>query len=173
MSRVIKMLANSCNRGFTLIEMMVALSVAAILLSIAVPSFSQSRLNSQLRASANDLVASINLARSEAIKRSASVTICVSTDGENCTGGNWNQGWVVRSAAGEVLHKEAAAPAGFVIKEAAATSALVFQSTGVDTTPGTFTVCRASPSPGSQERVITVDATGRAALKRTSTGACS
>lgn len=164
-------------QGFTLVELIVAISIAAILLAIAVPSYSGSQLNSQLRASANDLIGSINLARSEAIKRGKTVTLCASSDGENC-GGAWHQGWLVlREADGlheaVVLHTVSAIPAGFRLTESSGNATLLFQSTGVDTTAATFTLCRSIPSAGSQERIISMDATGRAFVKRTSTGVCS
>lgn len=157
--------------GFTLVEMMVALAIAAILLAIAVPSYSGSQLNSQLRASANDLIGSINFARSEAIKGGTVVTLCASSDGENC-GGAWNQGWVVRRNA-DVLHSASALPSGFRLTEFSGTTTLQFQSTGVDATAATFTLCRSSPSAGNQERVVSMDATGRAFVTRTTTGSCS
>ncbi|MFC4307619.1 GspH/FimT family pseudopilin [Steroidobacter flavus] len=158
-------------RGFTLIELLVTLSIAAILLAIAVPSYSGSRLNSQLRASSNDLIGSINLARSEAIKGGTSVTLCASSDGLTCSGG-WGNGWVVLRGA-DVLHTVSAIPAGFQLTESSGTVTLQFQSTGVDATPAVFTLCRSSPSVGSQERVVSMDATGRAFVRRTSLGACS
>ena len=75
------------NRGFTLIEMMVTIAVMAMLLMIAVPSFRNASLSSQLRSAANDFIASSNLARSEAIKRGSAVTLCVSADGSTCAAG--------------------------------------------------------------------------------------
>lgn len=168
----------SSAQGFTLIELIVAMSIAAILLAIAVPSYSGSQLNSQLRASANDLVSSINLARSEAIKRGTTVTLCASSDGENCSGA-WHEGWLVLREA-DALHPEAVIlqsvagiPAGFHLTESSGNATLLFQSTGVDTTAATFTLCRSSPRAGSQERIVSMDATGRAFVKRTSTGVCS
>jgi type IV fimbrial biogenesis protein FimT len=128
-------------------------------------------LNSQLRASANDLIGSINLARSEAIKGGAAVTLCASSDGQTC-GGDWSEGWVVLRGA-DVLHSVSAISAGFQLTELSDTATLLFQSTGVDATPATFTLCRSSPKAGSHERVISMDATGRAFVKRTSTGSCS
>lgn len=167
----------SSAQGFTLVELIVAISIAAILLAMAVPSYSGSQLNGHLRASANDLIASINLARSEAIKRGTTVTLCASSDGENC-GGEWHEGWLVlREADGlheaVVLHSVSAIPAGFQLTESSDNAALLFRSTGVDTTAATFTLCRSSPRAGSQERIVSMDATGRAFVKRTSTGVCS
>jgi type IV fimbrial biogenesis protein FimT len=159
--------------GFTLLEMIIAVSISAILLTIAVPSFSASRLNSQLRASANDLVASVNLARNEALKRNRPVTLCVSNaDGSSCAAGNWGQGWVVMMGA-TPIHSVSAVAQGFRITETTSgATSLEFQSTGVDTTPASFTVCRAAPNLGNQERVVNVDATGRASVRRTTSGTC-
>src|SRR4051794_15151317 len=115
-------------KGFTLVEFMVAIAIMAILLTLAVPSFNESKLSSQLRASANDLVASANLARSEAIKRRAIVTLCVSSNGSTCGAGSWQQGWIVLNGANVIYH-EAAVPNGFHITAAGGTTAFSFQPT--------------------------------------------
>jgi type IV fimbrial biogenesis protein FimT len=160
------------NRGFTLIEMMIAITVAAILLMIAVPSFRNASLSSQLRSAANDFIVSTNFARSEAIKRGAAVTMCVSTDGSSCAAGGWEQGWIVLSGT-IVLQHESAAPSGFKMSATGSIANLSFQPIGVGVAPATLTVCRATPSVGSQERVVTLDSTGRAWLKITTNGVCS
>lgn len=83
-------------RGFTLVELMVTLAVAAILLTMAVPSFRTTIQNNRLIAEANDFVTALHLARSEAIKRNTPVTMCKSADGTACTtAGAWEQGWIV------------------------------------------------------------------------------
>jgi type IV fimbrial biogenesis protein FimT len=160
------------NRGFTLIEMMIAITVAGILLMIAVPSFRNASLSSQLRSAANDFIASTNFARSEAIKRGAAVTMCVSTDGSSCAAGGWEQGWIVLSGT-TVLQHESAAPSGFKMSATGSIATLSFQPIGVGVAPATLTVCRATPSVGSQERVVTLDSTGRSWLKITTNGVCS
>jgi type IV fimbrial biogenesis protein FimT len=160
------------NRGFTLIEMMIAITVAGILLMIAVPSFRNASLSSQLRSAANDFIASTNFARSEAIKRGTAVTMCVSTDGSSCAAGGWEQGWIVLSGT-TVLQHESAAPSGFKMSATGSVANLSFQPIGVGATPATLTVCRATPSVGSQERVVTLDSTGRGWLKITTNGVCS
>ena len=82
-------------RGFTLVELIIALAVAAILLSMAVPSFRTTIQNNRLITETNDFVSALHLARSEAIKRRARVTLCKSTDGAACTAtGGWEQGWI-------------------------------------------------------------------------------
>ena len=160
------------HRGFTLIEMMVTLTVLVILSMIAVPSFRDASLSSQLRSSANNFIATANFARSEAIKRGTAVTMCVSTDGATCAAGGWEQGWIVLSGTTVLQHKSAA-PSGFKVSAVGSVASLSFQPIGVGATPATLTVCRATPTVGSQERVVTLDATGRAWLRVTTNGACS
>lgn len=158
--------------GFTLIELMVTIAVMAILLSIAVPSFNEVMLGSKLSSYANSLSSSALLARSEAIKRNAPVTLCVSSSGSACGTGSWEQGWVVISGT-DVLHRQEALPSELKVIEATAAAQVVFRPTGVGATSASFKVCRATPSAGSQERVVTINANGRTDVDKTTTGACS
>lgn len=155
--------------GFTLVELMVTLAVFAVLLAITVPSYNDMTLGSKLRTQANDLVAGAVFARSEAIKRNQTVTLCASSDGATCTG-TWASGWIVRSAGGAVLMVHGAAQRGFLVSSSEA--GIDFQASGVGATSATFTVCRATPSVGSQERVVNISATGRATVSKTTTGSC-
>lgn len=86
----------SCMRGFTLIELMVAVAVLAILLAVAVPSFETIRNISRLAGGSNELVTGIQLARSDAIRRNGRSVFCRSDDGATCSAaaGQW-QGWLV------------------------------------------------------------------------------
>lgn len=86
--------------GFTLIELMVTLAVAAIVLTVAVPSFRDLIRHNRLATQANQLVSALNLARSEAIKRGVRVTVCKTDDLDavepSCsTTANWEQGFIV------------------------------------------------------------------------------
>ena len=158
-------------RAFTLVELLVAIAVLAVLLALAAPSFTNASLPSKLRAVANSLLGAAQLARSEAIKRDSVVTLCVSADGATCGAGNWAQGWIVISGA-TVLQSVQAAPTGFRVTPAAGSAALTFQPSGVGATTETFTVCRSTPSVGSQERSVTVSAVGRASVRTTTNGVC-
>jgi type IV fimbrial biogenesis protein FimT len=81
-------------KGFTVVELMIALAVAGVLISFAVPSFNASIQNNRMATQINELHASLSLARSEAIKRNNNTTVCRSSNGTGCTG-NWGDGWVV------------------------------------------------------------------------------
>lgn len=85
-------------RGFTLVELMVAIAVAAIVLGFGVPGFQAFINGNQLAASANELVASLQTARMEAIRRNRRVVVCASGnanggDAARCTGGAAD-GWI-------------------------------------------------------------------------------
>lgn len=151
-------------RGFTLIELMVTIAVMAILMAIAVPSFNEVALHSKLNSVSNNFVASAHLARSEAIKRNGTVTLCASSDGSSCTGA-WKDGWVVL-AGGAVIHTQAALPAGFLLS--GNVTSIAFQPTGVGATAANLTLCRATPTIGTQQRTVTVSATGRPGVVKVS-----
>ena len=86
--------------GFTLLEMLVAMAIGAVLLSVALPSFQSLMGSSQMTATANTLVHSLQTSRSEAIKRARSVGLCTSsnsmTANPSCTNGvGYDAGWIV------------------------------------------------------------------------------
>ena len=157
-------------RGFTLIELMVTLAVLSVLIGIAIPSFNEFSLSSRLRSYGTSLVASAQLARSEAIKRSKSVTLCASSNGTSCSG-SWDQGWIVLQG-GTVLHRQQALASGYQITSGDVSS-ITFTPSGVGATQATLRICRSTPSAGSQERVVTISATGRTTVTKTTDGTCS
>lgn len=91
-------LGRACARGFTLIEMIVTMAVAAILLTVAVPSFKYVTNNNRMSAENNGLLGDLQFARAEAIKEGRTVTVCVSADGATCANSTaWQSGWIVFS----------------------------------------------------------------------------
>lgn len=82
--------------GLTLVEMLIAIAVMAILATLATPSFTALLYDSDRTTAVNSFIHAIFLARSEAIKRSGVVTLCKSSDGQTCSRAvEWNAGWIV------------------------------------------------------------------------------
>lgn len=159
------------NRGFTLIELMVTLSVAAILMTIAVPNFQSFLANNRMAAQANDMITALNMARSEAVKRAANVAVCASSNSTTatptCTGG-WAQGWIVRDAAGTPIRVQGALGGASTLSGGTdVASTITFTSSGRTTIPTTATSVTTTltlcpPSPATiQGRAIQIERTGR------------
>jgi len=92
-----QLLAQDRQAGVTLLELLTALAVIAVLMAIAVPSFRSlteaNRVASEINALTNDL----QIARATAIKEGLPVSICVSSNGTSCAAANtsWQSGWIV------------------------------------------------------------------------------
>ena len=160
-------------RGFTLIELMVAVAMVAVLAMLAAPSFNESILSNKLTGFATSFIASAQLARSEAIKRNASVTLCLvaNESSSTCsTTGDWEQGWIVISGTTVILRQQAL-PTGYKLTGSA--KSIAFEAVGAGAVAVTMKLCRATPSPGSQEREIKVSITGRTSVSTSRTGACT
>jgi len=162
--------ATRIQNGFTLVELMITIAIAAILATMAVPAFNDALLGSKLNSMANSFVGSAQLARSEAIKRNATVRLCASNDGVTC-GGSWRDGWVVL-AGGAPIFVQGPLKNGFLLN--GDVTSIDFQPNGMGATSANLTLCRAKPSVGSLQRTLAVSVTGRASVaKVTGAAACS
>jgi type IV fimbrial biogenesis protein FimT len=160
-------------RGFTLVELMITIMIMAILFGLAVPSFNDAVLGGKLSAFSSNLVASAQLARSEAIKRNEVVRVCASSDGTNCgvSSGGWEAGWIVLLADDSVLQRQEALPPEFRFVQTGGNDTLSFPPSVIGATTATFTVCRATPV-GKQNRVVTVTASGSTRVAMNSVATC-
>lgn len=87
--------------GFTIIELMIAMVVLALLLAAAAPMFNNLIKNNRMISEVYALRATFNNARSEAMARRTDVTVCRSNDGSTCTAhtpaGSWSEGYIAFS----------------------------------------------------------------------------
>ncbi len=155
--------------GFTIVELLVTMSIVAILTMIAVPSLNTFIQNQRLATATNSLVLSLNYARSEAIKRSVpnGITVCASSDQQTCNGASWSQGWVVEDVTNGSGPLQAATSIGTsdTIMEAAGQLAVVFLSSGATTAAASFRICDSRGGPFAHS--IDVSSTGRVLSSQT------
>jgi type IV fimbrial biogenesis protein FimT len=83
--------------GFSLIELMFAIGLSAMLVGMGAPAMSHLIANSRQTGAINDLVSSMHKARSAAVMTNTRVTMCTSDDGSNCETSSWHDGWIVFS----------------------------------------------------------------------------
>jgi len=175
--------------GLTIIELMVTVGVIGITAAIAYPSFEAYLANSRLVTSTNDLVASMQLARAEAIKRGVTTVLCRSANpgaaAPTCggTANNWSTGWLIYalpdtgaernydSATDTLIRTGAGAQKGVTITSDSTGNAwLAYKRDGTlnETASADYAVCDGRGA--SQGRLVSVSLTGRPATSRTVAG---
>lgn len=83
-------------RGFTLIEQMITLAIAAVLIVMAVPAMAGLLTRSATRVTEDALFTAAHLARSSAITHNTHALLCPSADGRHCSNEpHWQRGWIV------------------------------------------------------------------------------
>jgi type IV fimbrial biogenesis protein FimT len=83
-------------QGLSLVELIGTISIVAVVNAMAGPTLGETFKRNQLRSQAEQVMTTLNLARSEAVKRNQPVSICRSSNGTSCTG-DWQDGWIVFS----------------------------------------------------------------------------
>lgn len=161
--------------GFSLIELMIAISILAIVVAVGVPSFTTTIQNNRLASQTNGFIGAINYARSEAIKLGQnSVTVCESTTGTSCSSGNnWETGYVIfrdtdsdgsLDTGEQVLRVGEPLSGGNTLTTSglASSSAITFDFRGMITSQGSFTFC---DDRGAQEaKAIVLNISGQARI---------
>lgn len=171
--------------GFTLIEIMIGIAVLAILLALAVPSFTQIIRNNRAAAQANNFVLALTVARNEAVTRGMPVSICAAdAAGTACAGAvsDWQNGWLIfldaTGAAGaidgtdNVLHSVQRVSDGMQLTASNNVGFIRYSRSGTPTNTGgvaagtavvTFGV-QHQYCTGANRRAIAIDRTGRSNL---------
>jgi type IV fimbrial biogenesis protein FimT len=81
--------------GLTLIELMVVLVLAGIIMAAGVPAFNELMKRTRMNSEFDQSLGNFAFARSEAVKRNQSVSVCPSDDQSTCTGTSWNNDWLI------------------------------------------------------------------------------
>ena len=165
--------------AFTLIELMIAIAVAAIVLTLGVPSFNRVMERNQLTAHINDLVSTLHFARSEAVRRNDDVKVCHSADGVNCGGAGYEDGWIVfidedgddswDDPTEELIRVNAQIPNNYTLQVNGNMDAFVYRAKGDTSGQGRFVLCKNNDltksraifiGPGGRTRLAPLDANG-------------
>ncbi len=152
------------SRGFTLLELMFTLAVAAILLVVAVPSFNAFMQNSRMATQTNDFVADLNIARSEAARRALPVVVVAKAGGGAAN--EWGPGWTIfvdadRDGvldAGELFRDGEPLAGATTLDSLTGLTTFQFAPTGLASGTTTWNICRQSGAEGRQVEML---ATGR------------
>jgi type IV fimbrial biogenesis protein FimT len=175
-------------RGYTLMELLMALSLLATFLAWAVPTLTEVIHSVRVHAGTQALANSLLLARSEAVKRNARVVMCKSAGGSTCvSGAGWEQGWIVFQDVNNnalldpeehVVYREEPLPQGLRMSGNTPVSHYVSYTPYGRTKQlsgafqaGTFTVCTKS-GKHVQARQVVINNVGRARVAKTSLSQC-
>jgi type IV fimbrial biogenesis protein FimT len=151
-------------RGFTLLELMVTVGVAAVLMVTGVPSFVSFVQNNRATTDTNDLVTALNVGRNAATQRGAVVTVCSSSNGTTCSSAvDWSSGWIVLGPGNELLRSWPARSAAGVL--VANGDRILFQPRGSVAATRLFRV-RVPGCTGNQGRDVNVNIPGRVTVNR-------
>jgi len=158
------------NAGFTIIELMVTMVLGAVLMAVGIPSVRTFLRNAELTSASNNLIAAVNAARGEAMKRGSNAMIIPKP------GIGWSRGWVVfidqnrnglYDPAGDITIFDQSLPADTSLAVSGSAAYLLFDPSGYAKTTGggfsatTMTIKRTDVSDFSQIRRIKVAQTGR------------
>jgi type IV fimbrial biogenesis protein FimT len=147
-------------RGFTLIELMTAVSVLTVVAAVAAPNLRSFSASQSVKALASDLASDLLLARSEALKRNANVTLTPS-------GTSWTAGWTVTSGGTQLSGRGAFTSDTLALS--GAPSSITFNQFGRVAAPATTVRITVSASNAAGvNRCVELDLSGRARAKGTS-----
>ena len=186
----------AANRGFTLIEILVVVSIAAILMALGVPSMREAIERNTVSGHINTFIGGLRYARSEAIRAGVPVVMCQSINAESsaptcaasAAGDGWGRGWLIfvnrdldagnvySAAGGDTLLKAQGAlsgTGGVAQVSGAAVTKFVFRPTGLLSAGASSYTFNSSSLSTTQQRLVCISMQGRARILVDSFAACS
>jgi type IV fimbrial biogenesis protein FimT len=182
--------ARQSQAGFTLVELMIVLVMAAILLGIGGPSFQSSLQRNRMLSTVNEMSSVMSFARAEAVIRTQPVALCPTTNAVGCSGANWEGGYLVfvdngeggggvaldgaLNGSEELLRIGDPAPGGVSVRTVNFPSVnnIVFQDSGrvLQNVTGTLIVCDDRGANEARGIIIEVSGQGRRAVDTDANG---
>jgi type IV fimbrial biogenesis protein FimT len=167
--------------GFSLVELMIVVMIVSVVGAIGGPIMSDTVKSNRVRAQADRILTTLNLTRSEAVKRNLPVSICRSSNGTSCTG-DWSDGWIVFTNADgdntvdagvdQVIRVYEGLNEGYTLGGTITASTLTYFSDGSYAGgAGTINICSPGAIP-SQGWSLMLNAVGRPRAKQ-GTSSCS
>ncbi|QQP98831.1 GspH/FimT family pseudopilin [Lysobacter enzymogenes] len=169
-------MARRSSAGFTLIELLVTLGIGAILLALALPSFTEAIRSNRVSGAANQLMATVNFARAEALRSKSTAHICPKQPSAELCGNNWANGmlvWTDENGNGTIQEasevKRVIEPQDGIVMDFGSLTEMVFNDRGGTDRRAVYnfnlqaSVCK----PNAQtRRVFSVNAIGRVIMTR-------
>jgi type IV fimbrial biogenesis protein FimT len=149
-------------RGFTLVELMTSLTVSAILITAAVPTFSEFVADQQIKSNTYRLLADLSLARSEAVKRQMNIEL-------RASGGDWSKGWDVAFIDpndADILVRSYQAPGSVDVQHLAGLASITFGKDGRVSDAADFKLWDGESGDLGTERRIVFNPSGRPRIER-------
>lgn len=138
-------------RGFTLVELVVVVTIIGVLAALVAPSFFDFMVQQRIRNAAYELIADLTYARSEAVKRNSTVTVTKAS--------TWAGGWTITDAGGTTLRQHPAFSNSVTI--AMGSASVGFTRDGRASTVASFTLDDTGGKTSIPPRYICVDLSGR------------
>lgn len=167
-------------KGFTVIELMIVLTVAAVLLAVGLPSFETMIKRNRISTEVNRVVGNLNYARSEAVAQGQTITLAT----KSATNNDWSQGWQIFvdstpaaggsafDAANDTLLKDIdGSPGSLTVNSNAQGSPYIsFRSNGMLNEGGASVIIAVCDEDGTEQgSSITVNLVGRVSVAETAT----
>lgn len=156
---------SQCHAGFTLIELMVALTVLVVLLAVAAPGFRDFARAQRIKSASSELASALSYARSEAIKSRADVVVIANTN-------DFANGWEVRDAGGVVLRTQGELPGVQFAVTPPGTTSFTYGLDGRIGADISALIRSTSSSATSEKRCLSVDTTGMPRSRKTTATTC-
>jgi type IV fimbrial biogenesis protein FimT len=150
-------------RGFTAVELMVTLAVAAIFVAYALPNFETFVENSRRDSTVDDLIAALNYARTQALNLNQNTYVCPGTStptGTTCPGGSWSNGWEVIATVNGASTASALTSHSLSTTSTTPTVTAVYSSTALEFEGNGTAALTGNSGTGGVEILVVCDARG-------------